>query len=141
MILSIFCLSSVIYFLFLLRQNKINRINKRKKRKKKSKINNGIWKVSKGDNITMDSGKEKSELLVKHGIKLPLYALYFSLLSAFNIGWKGLNINNWINRIQCKEYTLKATGWARTIAGAQSLLSVYLLALFVLCYFSDPFKW
>jgi hypothetical protein len=35
---------------------------------------------------------------------------------------------------------LRATGWVRTVAGIQSLLSVYLLALWVLTYFGQPFE-
>jgi hypothetical protein len=66
-------------------------------------------------------------------------AFYFSLLSAFNLGWRELNVGNWISRLQKHEYTLRATGWPRTVAGLQSLLSVYLLALWVLTYFGRPF--
>ncbi len=66
-------------------------------------------------------------------------AFYFSLLSAFNLGWRELNVGNWISRIQKNEYSLRATGWVRTVAGLQSLLSVYLLALWVLTYFGRPF--
>jgi uncharacterized protein YjbI with pentapeptide repeats len=66
-------------------------------------------------------------------------AFYFSLLSAFNLGWRELNVGNWISRVQKLEYNLKATGWVRTVAGLQSLLSVYLLALWVLTYFGRPF--
>jgi hypothetical protein len=64
---------------------------------------------------------------------------YFSLLSAFSLGWRELNVGNWISRIQKREYTLRATGWVRSVAGLQSLLSVYLLALWVLSYFGRPF--
>jgi hypothetical protein len=42
--------------------------------------------------------------------------------------------------MQTREYTLRATGWIRTVAGIQSLLSVYLLALWVLTYFGRPFE-
>ncbi len=66
-------------------------------------------------------------------------AFYFSLLSAFNLGWRELNVGNWISRLQKHEYTLRATGWVRTVAGLQSLLSVYMLALWVLTYFGRPF--
>ncbi len=64
---------------------------------------------------------------------------YFSLLSAFSLGWREINVGNWISRIQKREYTLRATGWVRTIAGIQSLLSVYMLALWALTYFGRPF--
>jgi len=65
--------------------------------------------------------------------------LQFSLISAFSLGWRELNVGNWITRIQRREYTLRATGWVRSVAGIQSLLSIYLLALWVLSYFGRPF--
>ncbi|MDO8092355.1 MAG: hypothetical protein Q6360_02625, partial [Candidatus Brocadiales bacterium] len=65
---------------------------------------------------------------------------YFSLLSAFHIGWREFNIGNWISRIQGREYTLRAKGWVRTVSGVQSLISVYLIALSVLTYFGRPFE-
>jgi hypothetical protein len=64
---------------------------------------------------------------------------YFSLLSAFTLGWRELNVGNWITRLQKREYTLRATGWMRSVAGLQLLLSVYMLALWVLTYFGRPF--
>jgi hypothetical protein len=70
---------------------------------------------------------------------LPL-ALYFSLLSAAHIGWRDLNVGSWIARIQPREYMLRATGWVRVVSGIQSLLSVYLVALWVLTYFGRPFE-
>jgi hypothetical protein len=67
-------------------------------------------------------------------------ALYFSMLSAFSIGWRELNVGNWITRLQRREYFLRSTGWVRTVSGIQSLSSVYLLALWVLTYFGRPFE-
>jgi hypothetical protein len=67
-------------------------------------------------------------------------SLYFSLLSAFHLGWREFNVGTWIARMQPREYTLRATGWVRTVSGIQSLLSVYLLALWVLTYFGRPFE-
>jgi hypothetical protein len=66
--------------------------------------------------------------------------LYFSFLSAFSLGWRDLNIGTWVSRLQPREYILRATGWVRFIAGVQSLLSIYLLALAVLTYFSRLFE-
>lgn len=74
------------------------------------------------------------------GVSVPLIGLYFSLLSAFSLGWKELTVGTWIARVQPREYTLRATGWVRTVSGLQSLLSVYLLALWVLTYFGRPFE-
>jgi len=71
--------------------------------------------------------------------KAYLNALYFSVLSAFHIGWRDLNVGTWITRMQPREYTLRATGWVRVVSGIQSLISVYLLALAVLTYFGRPF--
>jgi uncharacterized protein YjbI with pentapeptide repeats len=68
-----------------------------------------------------------------------LRALQFSILSAFHLGWRELNVGTWLARVQTREYTLRATGWVRAVAGVQSLLSVYLLAMWVLTYFGRPF--
>jgi uncharacterized protein YjbI with pentapeptide repeats len=73
-------------------------------------------------------------------VSVPLIGLYFSLLSAFSLGWRELNVGTWIARMQPREYVLRATGWVRFVAGFQSLLSVYLLALWVLTYFGRPFE-
>ena len=67
-------------------------------------------------------------------------ALYFSLLSAFHIGWRELNVGTWISRIQPQEHALRATGWVRTASGLQSVMSVYLLGLSILTYFGRPFE-
>jgi hypothetical protein len=64
------------------------------------------------------------------------YALQFSLLSAFQIGWRELNVGSWIAR-----HILKADGWVRTFAGIQSLISVYLLAIWALFRTAFSVKW
>jgi Pentapeptide repeats (8 copies) len=74
------------------------------------------------------------------GLSVLLIGLYFSLLSAFSLGWREFNVGTWIARVQPSEYTLRATGWVRTVSGVQALLSVYLLALWVLAYFGRPFE-
>ncbi|HEX2529808.1 MAG TPA: pentapeptide repeat-containing protein [Geminicoccus sp.] len=66
-------------------------------------------------------------------------ALQFSAISAFHLGWRDLNVGTWLSRLQTREYALQATGWVRTVAGLQSLLSVYLLAMWALTYFGRPF--
>jgi hypothetical protein len=78
--------------------------------------------------------------MLVRGLGVPLFGLYFSILSAFSLGWRELTIGTWIARVQPREYTLHATGWVRTVSGLQSLLSIYLLALWVLTYFSRPFE-
>ena len=67
-------------------------------------------------------------------------ALLFSLVSAFHIGWREFNVGSWISRLQAREYTLRGSGWVRVLSGIQSLLSVYLLALWASTYFGRPFE-
>ena len=73
----------------------------------------------------------------KHAV---LTGLQFSLLSAFHIGFREFNVGNWISRLQTRDYTLYATGWVRSVAGTQALISVYLLAMWALTYFGRPFE-
>jgi len=65
--------------------------------------------------------------------------MFFSLMSALNIGFRDINFGRWLRLLTRQEFDIKAVGWARVIAGWQSLLSVYLLALWVLSYFGRPF--
>jgi uncharacterized protein YjbI with pentapeptide repeats len=66
-------------------------------------------------------------------------AMFFSLMSAFNIGFRDINFGRWLRLLTKREYDLNAVGWARTVSGFQSLLSVYFIALWVLTYFGRPF--
>ena len=65
------------------------------------------------------------------------WAAWFSLLSAFQIGFREFSVGNWLTRVHPRQFTLEPTGWVRTVAGVQSLLSVYLLAMWVLTYSED----
>jgi hypothetical protein len=103
----------------------------------------GIWKAWIPERARKDLGA-KDPYLLNH-INLKLYSalgfgFYFSILSAFSIGWRELNVGNWIARIQRREYILRATGWVRTVSGIQSLISVYFVGLWVLSYFGRPFE-
>jgi len=112
----------------------------------KESSTSGIYQVWSSDRIEMGGAavrltKSAKINRLKSGPLAALgYAAYFSLLSAFYIGWRELNVGGWIARIQPKEYTLRATGWVRAVSGVQSLLSVYLLAIWVLTYFGRPFQ-
>jgi uncharacterized protein YjbI with pentapeptide repeats len=99
-----------------------------------------LWRVWDKDRARKDQGQDDPERLLARSYRAPLYGLFFSVLSAFQIGWKELSIGSWIARLNPYEYTLKATGWVRTVSGVQSLISVYLLALAVLTYFGRPFE-
>lgn len=107
----------------------------------KKRGNDGIWMVWPSDRMRKDKGEDKPILLHLGWFQALKFGLYFSLLSAFHIGWRELNVGNWLARIHPDEYTLRATGKTRFISGLQSLISVYLLALSVLSYFGRPFEW
>jgi hypothetical protein len=64
----------------------------------------------------------------------------FLVLSAFHIGFREFSVGSWIARMQPRSFALEAAGWVRTVSGAQSLLSVYFLAMWVLTYFGRPFQ-
>lgn len=123
----------------------------------RSRGRGGIWAVRPQDRITKGKmegirvrvtdrpNRLHSETgmvwsLLRRGLRVMRIGIYFSFISAFQIGWREINLGHWIVRMQSREYLLRATGWARVISGVQSLLSVYLLALWVLTYFGRPFE-
>lgn len=100
-----------------------------------------IWQVWHPDRIIdTNAYLSKPTQLRLPPLKALWYGLYFSILSAFHFGWRDLNVGNWISRIQPREYTLRATGWVRVVSGVQSLISIYLVALWALSYFGRPFE-
>lgn len=66
-------------------------------------------------------------------------SMFFSLMSAFNIGFRDINFGRWLRLLTRQEFDIKAVGWTRVVAGWQSLISVFLVALWVLTYFGRPF--
>lgn len=68
------------------------------------------------------------------------WGLYFSFLSAFRFGWRDLTVATWLSRIQPNEYTMRATGWLRFLSGVESLICLYLLALWALVTYAYPFE-
>lgn len=119
----------------------------------------GIWAVWIEDRINKNEGSARPLLLTegfppsrfsetfiggwfrKLKLSAVMLALYFSLLSTLRIGWREFNVGSWLVRVQKREYVLQATGWVRVMSGIQSLISVYLIALFLLTYFSTPFEY
>ncbi len=89
----------------------------------------------------LERDQQRPPEMVRFGIvRTPLWGLYFSLLSTFHLGWRDLNVGNWIQRASPNDYSLRATGWVKVVSGIQSLLSVYLIALWFLTYFGRPFE-
>ena len=66
-------------------------------------------------------------------------AMWFSLICAFRVGFREIDTGQWLTRLQPRQYLLGARGWCRSVAGIQSLISVYLLALSILCIIGRPF--
>jgi hypothetical protein len=102
--------------------------------------------IDDGDGTRLATYGDMPERLRAHRLKAKSligqygYALYFSLLSAFHIGWRELNVGTWLARLQRQEYTLRPLGWPRMVSGLQSLISVYLVAIWALTYFGRPFQ-
>jgi hypothetical protein len=91
-----------------------------------------------GEPILQKDGKV--ERLQARSFKALAWAAWFSLLSAFQIGFREFSVGTWLTRVHPRQFTLEPTGWVRTVVGVQSLLSVYLLAMWVLTYFGRPFQ-
>ena len=101
----------------------------------------GIWKVWNDKRARRDLGSSEPEHLRGLGLFSAIsVGFYFSVLSAFHIGWKEVNIGSWIAKMQRHEYMLVASGFTRTLAGIQSLISVYLFTLWAVSTFGRPFS-
>jgi uncharacterized protein YjbI with pentapeptide repeats len=68
-------------------------------------------------------------------------SFHLSILSAFHIGWRYIDVGTWIKRLQRREYSLEVPrGWMRRLCGFQSLMSVYMVALWAMTQFGRPFE-
>jgi uncharacterized protein YjbI with pentapeptide repeats len=105
-----------------------------------------IFRIWPKDRIEVREGEPtldnpaRVEPLHARGLSSVGWSAYFSLLSAFHIGFREFSVGTWIARLQPRSFALEATGWVRALSGGQSLLSVYLLAMWVLTYFGRPFQ-
>ncbi len=107
----------------------------------------GIYRIWPKDRVEMREGmqpKLDNPAVVEclHGgyVSALGWAAYFSLLSTFQIGFREFSVGTWLSRAQPRNFVLESVGWVRTVSGLQSLLSVYLLAMWVLTYFGRPFQ-
>jgi hypothetical protein len=99
----------------------------------------GIWRVWPRDRIDGEEGRRNPRRVRENGYLALAWALYFSLLSAVHLGWRDPGVGGWIARIHPQEYALRATGWVKAVSGVQSLVSLYLIALWALTTFARPF--
>jgi hypothetical protein len=100
----------------------------------------GIWRVWANDRTRFPSDRSRSELFEPSIPWVLWLGFYFSLLSAFHIGWRDFSVGSWLSRLQLVDYTMTPTGWVRVFSGIQSLFSVYLLAMWFIFYFGRPFQ-
>ena len=65
----------------------------------------GIWKILRTDRVRQNLGKEKpKELLHLPFFSALKFGFYFSLLPAFSIGVREINVRGWLIRLQQREY-------------------------------------
>jgi hypothetical protein len=106
----------------------------------------GIYRIWPKDRIEVHEGSPalesaaKVERLRKSDLVALGWSIWFSLLSAFHIGFREFSVGTWLSRVHPRQFALEATGWVRTVSGLQSLFSLYLLAMWVLTYFGRPFQ-
>jgi hypothetical protein len=102
-----------------------------------------IWpkdRIEAHEGIPALEGAAKVERLHADDLAALGWSAWFSLLSAFHIGFREFSVGSWLSRVHPRQFTLEATGWVRTVSGLQSLISLYLLAMWVLTYFGRPFQ-
>lgn len=111
----------------------------------------GIWKIWPAHGVQVGERKKAVRLTFQWENKkgysqigyLFRYLFYYPLLiiflSTFNVGWRNFNMTYWATYILPHNYILKTSGWVRVISGFQTFISLYLLTLFLVTSFSNPF--
>lgn len=72
-------------------------------------------------------------------LKIAGYAVFFSLINTVNIGFRDVNFGRLLRLLLPVKLDFESFGWMRSAAGLQSVLGVYLIALWALSYFSELF--
>lgn len=73
-------------------------------------------------------------------IHLIRVALFFSLLNTFHSGFNAVDPGKWIRLLTKHEYNLEPERWLRTVAGVQTVVSLFLFAMWLLTQFGHPFE-
>jgi len=71
--------------------------------------------------------------------KLVGWALFYSLISTFNVGFRDMDFGRWLRLILPKKTDFEPFGWVRTISGLQAIFSILLMAFGLLFYFGRFF--
>ena len=99
----------------------------------------GMLRISAKDCLLKVANKSNQELVCGQNVWRSLaLALYVSFHSAFHFGWSELKVSNRAVRILKCENTLSATGWVRIVSGMQSVISLYLVLMWLMVYFGNP---
>jgi uncharacterized protein YjbI with pentapeptide repeats len=69
-----------------------------------------------------------------------LIALWFSALSATRFGYGSFTLSSWLAGMQPGQKEYRAVGPVRTLSGIHALASLFLLVLFAITLFGDPFS-
>jgi hypothetical protein len=77
--------------------------------------------------------------LVRSVLRFLRISARLSLVNLFNLQFRDVEVGKWLRMMSFRDYDLKPKGIVRTISGIESILSLYLIALWVLVYFGDPF--
>jgi hypothetical protein len=91
-------------------------------------------------NLFLSPGAKNKHRVLPIYCRLIAWTLLFSAMSAFNIGFRDINFGRWLRSLIPFEIDLQGYGWARSVSGFQSLISVYLVALWVVSFSGTPFK-
>jgi len=105
-----------------------------------SRSQGALWLVWSKDRVKAGDGANKSGRLNSNNCSVLFSSLHFSIISAFSVGLKDLDVGSWIARLFPWEYTIRGTGWVRSVSGLQSMISVYLLGLWFVTFFGHPFE-
>jgi uncharacterized protein YjbI with pentapeptide repeats len=106
----------------------------------------GLFRTWPKDRLEIEGDQPKLEMtprvMVLHtrGPAALGWASYFSLMSAFQLGYGEFSIGAWLARAQPRVFTLEPLGWVRVVSGVQSLLSLYLFAIWALTLAGRPFQ-
>jgi hypothetical protein len=76
---------------------------------------------------------------VNDQIRLLSAASFFSLTSITTLSFREWDLTRFLSLVLTRNYKLIGRGWVKRLAGAEALISLYLLAILVLSFFGLPF--
>lgn len=145
----LFLLCSIFYYITMLKkcnsgilliQQKSVEFISNNKEDNKVRRNNWIKTIIHRNNENIKLYSNNSFNKIPMFIRLLWWSYFFSAINTFNIGFRDINFGRWLKLLTRKEFDLQPFGWIRVVSGVQALISVYLIALWVLSFVGTPFK-